>query len=190
MRASTSRRRIGSATEASSRFASTIPSIMSAATSLTSRPRIWMATTAPSPIRRIVRATPFTRGGLRNAGTARPASRLSAARNLAIAANLVAPTPSTPGGSHDGETIPIGRPASSTCATMNSRASASGRLPTCSPPLVPRSGSTISGRPASGTSTTVNRGASASGRLPTCSPPLVPRSGSIISGRRGERVGA
>ena len=69
-----------------------------------------MATTALEPVRRIVLATPATRGGLRNAGTDNPASRLSAARNLAIVANLVAATPSTRQPSHEGATIISGRP--------------------------------------------------------------------------------
>ena len=78
---------------------------MSAATSRSFRPRIWIATTALEPVRRIVRAAPATLGGLRNAGTDNPASRLSAARNLAIVANLVAATPSTTPPSHEGVTI-------------------------------------------------------------------------------------
>ena len=61
--AARSRRRTDSAVAASSRFATTIPSIMSSATAPDPRPRSWIATTVPSRRRRIVR------------GTARPAGR-------------------------------------------------------------------------------------------------------------------
>ena len=70
------------------RLASRSPSIMSVATSANDRSLSRTATTTePSSRRRSVRKAPATRGGLRNAGTARPSRRAAAARPRADVVN-------------------------------------------------------------------------------------------------------
>jgi len=71
-----SARRACPASKSSSRSALMSPSIMSANTAGHGRSRRRTETTAPpSGRRRMVRSTPTTRGGLRNAGTPRPSAR-------------------------------------------------------------------------------------------------------------------
>jgi hypothetical protein len=65
------------------------PSTMSTATSFGGRARMRTATTGPPGSRRIVRGTPERRGGVRNAGTTRPAARDAAPMRRASSANRI-----------------------------------------------------------------------------------------------------